>query len=147
VVRFLNRKAAENDAKKTRRHVHFEVFYWCEAAIRLPMEAGGLVAATGGHQVFCGLKGGRRALMLKNKKLLVAAAAAAVVSVPLAGLAGADPGDPQNGGGQGNGSGTIGPPGTTVSTISTDFVGGHTGEVFKVITGGTPGQYQQQFKP
>jgi hypothetical protein len=53
------------------------------------------------------------------KKLLVAAAAAVAVSVPLAGLAGADPGDPQNGGGQGNGPGNIGiPPGNLISQIA-----------------------------
>ena len=58
------------------------------------------------------------------KKLLVAASAAAAFSVPLAGVALADPGDPQNGGGQGKGPGAFsqfaggGPPGNVFSGVA-----------------------------
>jgi hypothetical protein len=79
------------------------------------------------------------------KKLLVAVAAAAAVSVPLAGLAGADPGDPQSGSGQGNGPTEFGPPGNFVSGISQQF-DGHTGQVFKAFTGGSPGQFDPLHK-
>jgi len=49
-------------------------------------------------------------------KLFVGLVAAGALSIP---LAGADPGDPQNGGGKGNGPGVIGaPPGSFTSQVA-----------------------------
>ena len=80
------------------------------------------------------------------KKLLVAVVAAGALSVPLAGAAWSDPGSPQSGGGQGTGNPQpTGPPGNFVSTISHE-AGGHTGQIFKEFTGGSPGQFDPLHK-
>ena len=85
------------------------------------------------------------------KKLLVTVAAAGALSVPLAGVAGADP-TPDNPGTPGTprniGGGTLAPPGSYLVKANTAPGGLSTAGTFReVFDGLTPGGFIKQFAP